>query len=586
MTASSFRITDDLVDAVRDAVDVVDIAREHTQLRRAGRRYQGLCPLHQEKTPSFSVDPEQGLFYCFGCGRGGDAIRLHMLLSGDDFPAAIERLAMRYGIPMPAATPAQQKAQSQGRRIEAALSKALEVFRSGLANAPAIRDYLAKRQIEDELIQRYELGFAPDSWDHLVVELRGTVAEKDLLQSGLIARSSKSGKLYDRFRNRLIFPIHNAAGRLVGFGGRTMDPNEQAKYVNTSETPAFRKRNLLYGLNHAKRSIREHQTAVLVEGYFDVLGSVAAGVDHVVAGMGTSLTEEQAKLAARHAEEVILAYDGDDAGKQAGRKALPVLLNQGLAVRTVGLEQGDPDSFRLDHGDQAWQHRVANADDAVWTEIAVLAPEGTAWDPPAQAQAAKKIEALLANIPDSVAQQGYRRRAEGRLGLPPGVLGSSTNSSRQSSSPTPQTDATPVPDTELKVLHWLLCSGEAPALEDLPDEESFHHPEARNIYAEYLRSYKETGSSPGFERVRRGLPMEGETLDLLARTVVERSAACSKEDALAALSLIESRWLRTRRLVLQDAIHRAQEENNSTELERLLAERDRLMSSLHRKRSS
>ena len=596
MALGGIQITDDLVSAVRDAIDIVDIAREHTQLKRSGKGYQGLCPLHQEKTPSFSVEPGQNLFYCFGCGRGGDAIRLHMLLSGDDFPAAIERLALRYGIPMPAATPAQRKARDAGQRVEQALEKALEFYRRQLEDSTAVGRYLEGRKIPAELIDRFQIGYAPDAWTNLVDHLSGSVGEKDLLAAGLIGRSDKSGRLYDRFRNRIIFPIHNAAGRLVGFGGRTLDPDEKAKYVNTAETAAFRKRSLLYGLHLAKRSIRERERAVLVEGYMDVIGSVAAGVDNVVAGMGTSLTTEQAKLLARHADEVVLAYDGDSAGVEASRKALPVLLVEGMTVRTAALDEVadggmDPDTFRVEEGDEAWQQRVRSAGDAVWRELQRLTPDDAAWDPPTQARAAREIERTLLDIPDSITRQAYARRVEGRLGLPPGSLNtSSTSAARQRQderSADPSDKAEPadrrLADTEVKVLQWLLSTDAPPPLDELPPPQAFLDSRIRNIYQLYLRLYQEVGGPPGTAAVQSALPLDGDAVDLLAGILIELPATCSETEAFAALERLESRWLRTRRLVLQDAINRAQERGDTLELEKLLAERTRLTSSLHRR---
>ncbi|MGH9362925.1 MAG: DNA primase, partial [Thermoanaerobaculia bacterium] len=348
------QLTPQLVQAVRDAADIVAVASEHTRLRKAGRRYQGLCPLHKEKTPSFSVDPVRGLFYCFGCGQGGDAIKLHMLLSGDDFPAAIESLALRHGIPLPT-----RSERDRGRRggreehdLEGALTRAAEFFAEQLTRHPLPQRYLERRQIPRELATRFGVGYAPDGWRNLVQALERRVPPADLEAAGLVAKNER-GELYDRFRNRLMFPIHNAAGRLVGFGGRTLG-EDKAKYLNTSETESFHKGLLLYGLHQAKRAIRETGRAYLVEGYFDVLGAVASGLEGAVAGMGTALTPEQARLLARYAEEVVVGYDGDRAGETAHLRALPLLLGERLAVRRARFPEGhDPDSLRLAAGEAA-----------------------------------------------------------------------------------------------------------------------------------------------------------------------------------------------------------------------------------------
>ena len=278
-----------LIQAVRDAVDVVSVASENTRLTKAGNRYKGLCPLHKEKTPSFSVDPERGLFYCFGCGAGGDAIRLHMLTSGDDFPAAIETLARRYGIrcrpPVAAGagTNGSSRRSSGRRRI---LQGPAEPHPFG----PAVSG-------ETEDLQRAHRALRPGVCPGGLEEPRRSSLRQGTLRGSRGGGSSGAlrkagGRPYDRFRHRLIFPIRNASGRLLGFGGRTLG-DDRAKYINTQETEQFRKGLLLYGLYEGKRSLRDSGKAVLVEGYFDVLGTVASGVEGAVASMGTSLTSEQ-----------------------------------------------------------------------------------------------------------------------------------------------------------------------------------------------------------------------------------------------------------------------------------------------------
>ncbi|HBL32066.1 MAG TPA: DNA primase, partial [Acidobacteria bacterium] len=372
MALGNVHLTPQLVQAVRDAADIVAVASEHTRLRKAGRRLGGLCPIHKEKTPSFSVDPVQGLFYCFGCGAGGDAIKLHMLTTGDDFPAAIEALAMRFGVPLPSR--AEKRAgwtggEREGRDLEAALQAAADFFASQLRRSPVPLEYLEKRRIPAALIERFGLGYAPEGWRNLVQALHPRIPLADLEAAGLVGRSEKSNEPYDRFRHRLMFPIHNASGRLVGFGGRALG-EDKAKYVNTSETDRFHKGFLLYGLHQAKKEIRETGRVILCEGYFDVIGTVACGLEGAVAGMGTALTPEQAKLLSRYAEDVVVAYDGDNAGENAFRRALPLLLAEGLGVRRARFPAGhDPDSLRVEQGEAAVVAAVQAAQDGVTAEI-------------------------------------------------------------------------------------------------------------------------------------------------------------------------------------------------------------------------
>ncbi len=521
MSLGNIDLNPQLIQAVRDATDVVSVASEHTRLTKAGHRYKGLCPLHKEKTPSFSVDPERGLFYCFGCGAGGDAIRLHMLTSGDDFPTAIEALATRYGIPLPAAGSRRRRDE---RDPQAALRAAEEFFQDQLAKSSFAKDYLEEREISSQLRERFALGYAPDGWQNLVDALSGTVPLADLEAAGLVGRSEKgSGRPFDRFRHRLIFPIRNASGRLLGFGGRTLG-DDRAKYVNTQETEQFRKGLLLYGLYEGKRSLRDSGKAVLVEGYFDVLGTVASGVEGAVACMGTSLTQEQARLLSRFSEEVTLAYDGDEAGAAAARRALPMLLGQGFSVRRADLPPGqDPDSLRLEAGPEAVKQILTEAPDAVTGELKRLVPKGVRFDPGQQGKAAEAAAEILRAIPDPIVRSGYSRFVSDRLEVSEQHLWQKVQAGGSRSAPAPEaSDAAPkeaLPWTlEGNLLEGLLSpSTEAPELSELPSAEIFPNRECRRVYEVFLDLYGQGGRPPSADEVRIALDPGGPEVQLLAR---------------------------------------------------------------------
>ncbi len=585
MAISHVQLTPQLVQAVRDAVDIVDIAGEHTRLRKAGRRHQGLCPLHKEKTPSFSVDPVQGLFYCFGCGQGGDAIKLHMLLSGDDFPAAIEALAGRYGIPLP-----KRRAPRRGDEepdLEGVLEAAAEFFRERLAKSREIRAYLEERRIPAELVEAYGLGFAPDDWRELLGALGPRVGVDKLEAAGLAARSEKApDRAYDRFRNRLMFPIRNTSGRLVGFGGRAMG-DDKAKYINTNETSRFRKGWLLYGLDRAKRTIRESGSALLVEGYFDVIGAVAAGLEGAVASMGTALTPEQARLLGRFAEEVVVGYDGDAAGEQAYRRTLPLLLGAGLGVRRPAMPAGhDPDSLRLDEGDEALVSLVRAAPDAVDLELGRLIPEGAVRDPRAAAKAAREATALLEPIGDDVLRYGYSRRAAERLGVPLDLIWKRSAPDRGRGPGGGQGAAKEtglVRSEEEKVLQLLLAGDrEPPPAADLPSAEVFLNPSCRNIYVAFCDLYRGGGGGrPAPREVVSTLGSEGEAVDRLARLLLEGPVTAGAEELLQSLSKLERRWRQQRLKQLSAEITEAQRRGDRPLLDRLVAEKTALSLSLH-----
>lgn len=585
MSLGNVHITPQLVQAVRDAVDVVTIASEHTRLRKAGRRWQGLCPLHKEKTPSFSVDPVAGLFYCFGCGAGGDAIKLHMLATGDDFPAAIESLAGRYGIPLPS-----RETRAGGRTerdLEGALQAASEFFRDQLRKSAFAREYLEKRQIPPELIERFGLGYAPDGWRNLLPALQARVPLADLEAAGLAARSEKGGEPYDRFRNRLMFPIHNASGRLVGFGGRTLG-DDKAKYVNTNETDRFHKGLLLYGLHLAKKEMRESGRAVLCEGYFDVIGSVACGLEGSVAGMGTALTPEQAKQLSRYAEEVVVAYDGDNAGENAYRRALPLLLAEGMGVRRARFpDKHDPDSLRVEAGPEAVAAAVRDAEDAVVSEIERLVPPEAGREPRLQAKAAQAVTELLRPIPDPILRFSYARIAADRLGVPVEMLTRRVGGGAQREERSETTPRSPGiggrPDglswnIEKLVLALLLEATEpVPPVEDLPPSEAFLDPGCRNIYQTWCALYAEGGGSPPDARaVLAEIGSEGGSVDQMAGILLERNITSGRLGLLESLEKLEDRWRKQRSRELAGKIREAELRKDSVRLQSLLEEKSRL----------
>ncbi|HKI86942.1 MAG TPA: DNA primase [Thermoanaerobaculia bacterium] len=579
------QLTPQLVQAVRDAVDIVAIASEHTKLRRNGRRHVGLCPLHKEKTPSFSVDGEQGLFYCFGCGSGGDAIKLHMLLSGDDFSAAIESLALRYGIPLPA--PGREK---KGGRAAPELDRVLEAaedfFMRALERSPSAKGYLERRQIPAELARRFKLGLAPPGWRNLVEALGPHFKLTELEAAGLVGRSERrGGEPYDRFRNRLIFPIRNASGRLVGFGGRTLE-DDKAKYINSAETDRFHKGMLLYGLDLARRRAREAGRILLVEGYFDVIAAAASGVEEVVASMGTSLTGDQSRLLARYAEEVIVGYDSDQAGEQAYRRALPELLAQGLNVRRARFGEGhDPDSLRLARGVEAVRRAIDEGSDAVADEIHRLTPPDVHRSPRRRADAAKAVADLLKPIPDSVLRYTYGRDAADRIGVPVELLWKRLaidSRSLAKEEGAPASERKLVRSLEERALE-LLLDPRQPALvpEAMPPEEVFLDPAARNIFRVVNALYTAAEGFPEPKAVVAGLKGERDAVDLLARILLEGRFAPAEGELVGVLSHLRRRWMQTRLREIGTQIREVARGSDDERLERLLEEKERLSRSLH-----
>ncbi|MGB5880210.1 MAG: DNA primase [Thermoanaerobaculia bacterium] len=586
MALGNIHLTPQLVQAVRDAVDIVDIAGEHTKLRKAGRRHTGLCPLHKEKTPSFSVDSTQGLYYCFGCGQGGDAIKLYMLLSGDDFPAAIETLAKRYGIPLP-----QRAARRPGGReepdLEAVLEAAAEYFRAQLREHKGPEAYLRRRKISPDTVERFGLGYAPEGWRHLVEALHPRIPMAELEAAGLVGWSEKDEtRPYDRFRHRLMFPIRTAAGRLVGFGGRTLG-DDRAKYINTQETEQFSKGYLLYGLDAAKRAIRESGCTLLVEGYFDVLGAVESGIEWTVASMGTALTENQARVLRRHCEEVVVGYDGDEAGEKAFRRCLPLLLAQGLGVRRARFGSGqDPDSLRLEAGPEAVVKAVEEAPDGVMLELDRLIPDRGLLDPKAKARAAQAATEILSSIPDGVLRYSYSRQVADRLGVPVELLWrrlARQGERADEAAVEPVRKRGLVRSLEERVLQLLLAGAEAPpAAKDLPSAEVFFDKECRNIYQAFYDLYRGGNEQrPEVRLVHAGLEGNSSEVDLLARLLLEEPSESRVGELEEPLRQLERRWQQQRLRELASEISRAQQDGDSECLDSLLREKTEISRALH-----
>lgn len=353
-------LPEELVEEVGARTDLVQLVAEYVHLEKRGRHFVGLCPFHQEKTPSFTVTPEKQLFYCFGCGVGGNAFKFVMLKENVSFPEAVRRLAARAGVRMPAVA---KQETGEMDRVRQAHALAAKFFQDILKNHPVAeeaRRYLAARGISREMQERFQLGYAPPHWDALINYLKEQgYAPDELVAWGLAVRGEKG--VYDRFRNRIIFPIADVQGRVIGFGGRVLD-DALPKYLNSPETVLFNKGNVLYGIHLAREGIRERGYAVLVEGYADVITAHRYGVTNAVAPLGTALTKQQGQLLLRYTMDVVIAFDADAAGVAASIRGLDLLQEIGCRVRVVTVPEGkDPDEFLRREGIEAWEALVARA---------------------------------------------------------------------------------------------------------------------------------------------------------------------------------------------------------------------------------
>lgn len=358
------RFNEEVIREINSRLELADIVAETVQLTRKGNRYWGLCPFHQEKTSSFSVTPDRNMFYCFGCHAGGDMITYIMKRDNMDFREAVEYLANRAGVTVQKESPAARRKQERARGVVAANLAAAQLYREILLSAKGKKglEYLQERRLSPEIVEKFGLGFAPDTWNTIEDYLfKKAFSQEQVKSTGLIKRSDQQNRYYDLFRNRVIFPIHDQRGEVIGFGGRVLD-GSLPKYLNTPETELFSKRKNLYGLYQARQAMRNLNQALVVEGYMDCLKIHQAGIENTVATLGTAMTQEQARLLRRFVEEVVVLFDGDDAGQREALRAVEVLRAEGLKVWVVSLPGGkDPDDYLDLYGKEEFLQYIQNS---------------------------------------------------------------------------------------------------------------------------------------------------------------------------------------------------------------------------------
>jgi len=444
------RIAEEKIQEIRDRVDIVEVVSGYLPLKRSGVNHQGLCPFHQEKTPSFNVNSSRQIFHCFGCGVGGNVFSFIMRMDGLSFPDAVRHLGEKVGIEVeekeisPAEIRRRESRERLARINEAAGSFYHKLLLEDDAGAPG-RRYLRQRGYEGETVRTFQLGFAPEGWETLSGHLAGqSFSAEDIRNTGLVRPGKQERGDYDLFRNRLLFPIHDLQGRMVAFGGRVLD-DSLPKYINSPETDVYHKGQILYGLYQARDAIRHVDTVLVVEGYFDVLALHRAGFTNAVATCGTALTTDHARLLKRYADKILLIFDEDAAGRQATFRAMDALLPSGLAVSVVALPSGeDPDSLLKERGEEGFRacldaarpvlevfidDQLQNNDDTV---------EG-------RARAANQVLERIRRLPEELERSLYLQRLAKLIGLNVESLQSKLHGSHPTPAPVrrPASQATP-----------------------------------------------------------------------------------------------------------------------------------------------
>ena len=421
------------IEQIAAANDIVEVIGGYFPLKRMGGLYKALCPFHQERTPSFTVNPHRQIFKCFGCGAGGSVFRFVMSYENLEFPAAAKKLAERAGIRIveEELTAADQERVSRRRRLLALHAEAAEFFHHQLLRKPAAaraRDYLKSRGIGTEIAKSWKLGYAPESWDEMRDLARQTgFQDEELIESGLVktpedaAGGGASGRFYDRFRDRVMFPICNDTGEVIAFSGRVLDAEAKAaKYVNSPETMLFTKGAVLFGLHRSKRALIDRGSAIVCEGQLDLITAFESGVQNVIAPQGTAFTERQAHILKRYVEEVVLCFDADAAGEKAAERSLTPLLAENLTVRVVEMPAGaDPDSLIREQGAAAFTERVGAAKDYFDYQLDRESTRPEFGSARGRVAAARRIAAAASLITDPVLRASIANRAATRLELSP-----------------------------------------------------------------------------------------------------------------------------------------------------------------------
>ena len=412
------------IDDLKRQADIVRVVQDYVQLKKKGANWMACCPFHKEKTPSFSVSPGKEIFYCFGCHKGGSVFTFVMEIERVAFPEAIKIIADKVGMPLPKMV---DDSRFEARRQEADIviqlnSWAMEWWQQQLESSREggiARDYLKRREITEETQKAFRLGYAPDSWDALSIFLRNKGATQEHIdRSGLVVKKEDGGGSYDRFRHRLMFPVLDAQGRPIAFGGRTLRQDEGAKYLNSPETAAYVKGRNLFGLNLTRDEIRRQGFAILVEGFLDLIVPYQFGVRNVVASLGTALTPDQVKLLSRFARKVVVNYDGDRAGIQAAKKSIEILLAEDLEVKVLVLpDDADPDEYIRKFGLTEYQRQRAQAQPHIQFIIESALRDRNLHRPAEKAEAVEEVLPYIRAVKSRIQKREYFDMAMDALGI-------------------------------------------------------------------------------------------------------------------------------------------------------------------------
>ena len=486
-------IPDHIIDEIRDRTDIVTVISDHVVLKKIGKNFKGLCPFHSEKTPSFSVSPDKRIYHCFGCGVGGNVFKFLMEIQSISFPEVLKVLAERAGIPLPRnssdhSTDPGHKERESLRKLNEAATRYFQSLLKNPEGGLSARNYLTSRHFDAETLERYRVGWAAPTWKGLLthVQQKSSVTQEQLLKSGLIIKKEDSSTVYDRFRGRVIFPIKDLHSNIIGFGGRSINEEDQPKYLNSPETLLYQKSETLFGMDQAKQAIRKENQVILVEGYFDQMRAVQHGVEYVVATCGTALTAKQASMLRNHAETAILIFDSDSAGRSAAEKGFDILLEHGMNVKIVVLPDGqDPDSFIQEQGAESFLEKIRNAKPFMESYIDALVRESPGQTPADKVKMANQILPLLAKIKNTVERSAWLEKFTSKTNIDDRTFLKELSKALTQNQPRmaeTKSELAPLLNLEKHLVHLILSDKETAQMVLLEvDPEDFSDPILKNI---------------------------------------------------------------------------------------------------------
>ncbi|MGZ6292086.1 MAG: DNA primase [Syntrophales bacterium] len=581
-------IAPDKIEEVKRRADIVDLVSEYVTLKKGGKNFLGLCPFHKEKTPSFTVNRDKQIFYCFGCGEGGNVLTFLMKMSEMSFPEAVRHLAGKTGVIIPERILTRQEKESSSVRNEVShINKmAAAYFAKNLFSQAGkeARDYLRKRGIQDDVIKEFGLGYALDGWRHLRDYFeKASISLKLVEQAGLvIPKANGGGSFYDRFRGRLIFPIEDVGGSVIAFGGRIIGSGEP-KYLNTSESPVYIKGRNLYGLNRTKEDIRKKGYAILVEGYFDLITLWASGVRNVIATLGTALTREHVDLMRRYTSHVAVVFDPDEAGKKALTRSIELFLSGNMHAKGVVLpDDYDPDQYLRKYGKESFMGIIDKAESLVDYYIENVIGRVATYE--AKRDALREAVSFIIHIDNTRERDLFIKRVSEKIGLDQQLLTKEVNLALKVPSGK-EADASREPDTnidtvELSIIHIMLeYHSVIPEIIKKNIIDCFMSANLKSLAAKLTDYYAKEGPE-GFDASQFIQTIDNELIKkkLLRKMIDENPYDEKLIDRVTAdaMKQIKRKWYRERYRVLKMRIKKAEENDNQELWAELLEELQRL----------